>query len=311
MFTYAREWRYRFHEITENTLERETQPLWERHSVATTCRSHELAVPVFDAPLNLFALAGFLRDPAKTFLRERLGVNYDVQDLAAEDQEPFALDPLENWSLQDELIRTRLDAKQQKQDEAEAVKRQLTRVQRQGALSGGAFGTIQQTQLQEPLDALFEAYDEACQKWPNLLPALEIAFSHDVDGQTIEVQDSLGDVFENSAGERCRLQIVSSNLLEDKHYRLDKVLTAWVYHLVGHLSRQPLTTVLVSKNGVVTIKPLALEDAEKHFTQLLQNYVTGLRQPTPLAAKTGFDWLSKQSDVVHGSLAKRLGHDLS
>lgn len=282
LFTYAREWR--------------TAPS------ASPAVDHELAAPVFDAPLGLFALASFLRDPAKTFLRERLGVNYDLQDLAVEDQEPFALDPLENWALQDELIRTRLDAKQQEQDEAEAVKRQLTRFQRQGALPGGAFGTIQQTKLEEPLDALFEAYDEACRGWRERLPVLEIAFSHEVDGQILQVQDSLSDMFENLAGERCCLQIVSSNLLEKNGYRLDKVLGAWVYHLAGHLSGQPMTTLLISKNGNVTIKPLKPEEAEKHFTQLLKAYVAGLRQPTPLAAKTGFSWLSKQSDVVQGPL---------
>jgi exodeoxyribonuclease V gamma subunit len=283
LFTYAREWR---------TASSSPSPFVE----------HELAAPVFDAPLSLFALASFLRDPAKTFLRERLGVNFDVQDLATEDQEPFALNPLENWALQDELIRTRLDAKQLGLNETEAVQRQVTRFQRQGILSGGAFGPIQQQQLQEPLDKLFEAYVEACQKWPHRLPALEIAFSHDVDSQTLHVQDSLGDLFENLAGERCRLQIVSSNLLENNRYRLDKVLPAWVFHVAGHVSGQPLTTVLISKNGTVTIKPLEPEDAKQYLHALLQAYVTGFRTPTPLAVKTGFAWLSKQSDSVQGPL---------
>ncbi len=284
LFTYAREWR--------------TAPS------ASPSVDPELAAPVFDGPLSLFILASFLRDPAKTFLRERLGVNYDLQDWAAEDQEPFALNPLENWAMQDALIRTRLDAKQQGLDETEAMQRQLTRFQRQGALSGGAFGSIQQKQLKEPLDKLFDEYETACQQWPNRLPALAIAFNHDVDGQTLEVQDSIGDLFENPAGERCRLQIVSSNLLDNNRYRLDKVLPAWVFHVAGHVSGQPLTTVLISKNGTVTLKPLDPEGAKQYLLTLLQAYVTGLRVPTPLAVKTGFAWLSKQTNVVQGPLER-------
>jgi len=282
-FSYAREW--------------QSAQSKASHSETT------LAAPVFDAPLTLATLIGFLRDPAKTFLRERLGINYDLPNLAAEDQEPFALDPLQSWTLQDALIRVRLDARQQGLDQADAVQRQLARFQRQGVLPAGAFSQIEQMRLIEPLDTLFAQYETACLNWPQPIPAVAIAFSHTVDGQTLEVQDSVGDLFQNPAGERCRLQLISSNLLEDKHYRLDKLLSAWVYHLAGHLSGQALTTVLIGKNGQVQLQPLTPEEARDQLHKIVQAYVSGLRQPLPLAVKTGTVWLRKQQTAIEGPLS--------
>jgi exodeoxyribonuclease V gamma subunit len=55
-------------------------------------------------PRRIAELAAFLRDPVKAFFRQRLRVDFDIDDPASEDQEPFDLDGLELWHLWDELI---------------------------------------------------------------------------------------------------------------------------------------------------------------------------------------------------------------
>ena len=60
--------------------------------------------------LRIAELAAFLRDPVKAFFRQRLHVDFDIDDPASEDQEPFDLDGLQKWSLWNELITRQAEA---------------------------------------------------------------------------------------------------------------------------------------------------------------------------------------------------------
>lgn len=284
LFTYAREWR--------PAARAEIAPIAET----------ELPPSLFDAPVQLPQLLAFMKDPVKTFLRERLGVFYECDDLAAEDQEPFAIDALSQWLMQDELIRTRLDAKQRGESETAAVQRQLDRLRRQGVLPIGVHSQLWQTQLAGPLDQLFELYDEACRTWPEATEDEDIFFTHEIEGQGIELEGRLTHMFTNGQRQRCRIEINSSNLIDGQKYRRDKLIPAWVQHLAGHLHGQPLTTCLIGKNGRVILNPLEPALAKQHFIDLLHAYVAGLRYPLPITIKTGFGWLTQNGERFSGPL---------
>lgn len=283
LFTYAREWR----------------PL---ASAPKQDAGALLAPPLFDAPISLAQLIGFMKDPVKTFMRERLGVFYEIDDLTAEDQEPFAIAPLSQWAMQDELIRVRLDARQQAESEADAVQRQLQRLRRQGLLPIGAQGQIMQVKLLEPLQQLFELYDAACQAWPEPQEDEDISFTHTVDGQTIAIQGRLSQLFTNGQQQRGRIEINTSNLIDKKRYRLDKLIPAWVQHLAGHLHGKPLTSHVIGKNGQVILRPLDPAQARQHFIDLIEAYVVGLGKPLPVAIKAGLTWLAHQGGAFEGPL---------
>ncbi|MGR8929365.1 MAG: exodeoxyribonuclease V subunit gamma [Gammaproteobacteria bacterium] len=285
LFSYAREWRRN----STSTLPAQPSPT-------------KLAMPQFDAPVPLQQLIAFLKDPVKTFMRERLGVFYEVEDLAAEDQEPFAIDALDQWSMQDELIRVRLDAKRRGDSESAAVQRQLDRLRRQGLLPIGARCDLSQAALIEPLEQLFELYDEACKAWPEPIIDQDIRFTHTIEGQVIEIYGRLNQVFMNSQRQRCRIEIITSNLIKDKRYRHDKLIPAWVHHLAGHLNGQPMTTHLIGKNGRAVLHPLAPKLARQHFLDLTEAYAAGLCLPLPIAVKTSFDWLAKNGEAFTGTL---------
>ncbi|MGZ5000411.1 MAG: exodeoxyribonuclease V subunit gamma, partial [Methylomonas sp.] len=274
LFTYAPEWR----------------PAVETTSVKAI---HNVLSPqIFEAPVSLGQLIAFMKDPVKTFMRERLGVFYEIDDLTAEDQEPFAIDKLGQWGMQDELIRVRLDAKQRGEAEDLAVQRQLDRLQRQGLLPIGAAGDMTRLKLNEPLDQMFELYDAACQAWPNACEDEDIFFTHTAAGQTVEIQGRLSQLFSNGQ-QYCRIEIMSSNLFRERAYRYDKLIPAWVQHLAGHLNGRSITTLLIGKNGQVTLKPLQPEQAKQHFIAIIEAYVAGLRSPLPYAVQTGFAWLAR------------------
>ncbi|WP_211364222.1 exodeoxyribonuclease V subunit gamma [Propionivibrio limicola] len=285
LFTYAREW--------ERKASADTPPV-----AAET----PLAAPVFDAPITLGQLGGFLKDPVKTFYRERLRVAYEIDDLTSEDNEPFDLDGLERWALQDQLIQARLDALLASRDEADAVQRQLARIRRRGELPLGEMADLFEGVLLEPLDEMFALYEETQASWPTPLEDLSFDYSYEADGQPLTVQGRIGQFF--GAGENCcRIELNTSNFIEKNKYRREKLLSAWVLHLASHLADRPITTFIVSKNGLVAINPLDPEAAKKHFHALVESYVAGLRSPLPLAPKTGFAWLEKQGTPFEGALA--------
>lgn len=286
LFTYAREWRP---EPTSRTAA--APPLAEK-----------LALPVFDAPVPLGQLIGFMKDPVKTFFRERLGVYYEIDDLTSEDQEPFSIGPLAQWALQDELIQVRLDAKRQGNPETEAVQRQLARIRRQGILPTGSVTELMQAWLAEPLDAMFDLYEAACQTWPMPLEDEDIAFEHPVNGQILMIQGRLTQLFADAQQARCRIELNTSNLIEKNKYRRDRLIPAWIQHLAGHLDGRPLTSLLIGKNGQVVLRPLDPEWARRCFADLIEAYVAGLCSPLPFALKTALIWLEKGGEAFSGPL---------
>jgi exodeoxyribonuclease V gamma subunit len=285
-FTYAREW--------------QTPP--SSAAGLSDALPETLDLPPFEAVIPLHRLVTFLKDPVKTFFRDRLGVFYERDEMACEEQEPFALDPLSQWAIQDALIQVRLDAKQQDKSETEAVKRQLARIRRQGLLPTGSLAELLQVSLAAPLEPLFERYEAARALWPIPLEDEVIDFEHVIQGQSLKIHGHVSQLFSNSQEQRCRIEISSSNLIEKQKYRREKLLSAWVHHLAGHLNGQPITTYLIGKNGDAVLSPLEPEWAKQYFLDLIECYAAGLCAPLPFAAKTGFAWLEKQGERFEGPL---------
>jgi exodeoxyribonuclease V gamma subunit len=287
LFTYAREW------------ERST-PLPVTH--ATTQAFTPLSMPVLDQPISLSQLAEFLKHPVKTFYRERLRIALDIDDVTSQDQEPFALDALNQWVLQEALIQVRQDAWWRGEDEMQAVERQLARFQRRGELPLGAMAALTQQQLTAPLDEMLTQYREALHAWPGTLEDEVFDQTLDVQGQSIRVQGLITHRHGTHAQWQ-RIELNASSLLsKDQHYRLDKVLHAWVQHLAAHVNGHQVASQVVGKNGSVPIRPLDPAWARQQFHALVAAYLQGLCQPLPLAVNTGFAWLAKDGQRTQGPL---------
>lgn len=287
---------------------------WERNAACTPAAhlpSSPLPPAILEHPLSLGQLAAFLKNPVQTFCRERLGIYYEIDILEHEDHEPFVLDGLNQWLLQDELIQVRLDAIQHGHDETAAMTQQFARIQRRGELPLGEMTTLLTRSLSAPLDEMFTRYREINAAWPHPLEDQTFEYVyHTTEGATYTIQDSITQYYGNDHSQQlCRIELNSSDILTNKKPRYDKLLSVWLLHLAAHLNGQSLTTYIIGKDGQTVIPPLAFETAQQYFDAIIAAYLGNLRAPLPLAPKTGFAWLKKQGTPVTGSPFDTDQHD--
>ncbi|SFU77813.1 exodeoxyribonuclease V subunit gamma [Halomonas korlensis] len=274
LFTYAHEW----HEAHGES--------------APVAATGDLGEFTQENPLTLIQLGNFLRDPAKAFFTTRLKVFLDREDVTSLDQEPFALDGLGNWQLQDLLIQAQRRAIDDGEPREPAMLATLDRLEGQGVLAMGAFGSRMREQLIEPMDALFEAYEAALQDWPQAIDEpepvrLDLA-------PNLLIEDWLDELRRDADGNRCRLLLSTSSLIKKGKYHWHHLLRPWVTHLAGHLEGERMTTRLLSKAGHVTLPSLDPEQARAHLHTLTAAWQAGMGAPLPLAIGSAFVWLSKR-----------------
>jgi exodeoxyribonuclease V gamma subunit len=154
----------------------------------------------------------------------------------SDDQEPFDVDGLGRWQVQDELIRAQVTALEQAQDLAAARNDRLASIRRRGDLPGGAFGDALADELLAPLDDFLERYQRALARWPSLVDGEEeIRFQISAEGQELAIADWLGGIRSDGAGRRGRVVLETSDLVKNNQYRGEKVIRHWVGHLALHL----------------------------------------------------------------------------
>ncbi|MWJ27544.1 exodeoxyribonuclease V subunit gamma [Halomonas sp. ZH2S] len=284
LITYAHEWR----EVHSDPLVLSDLPNKLSQDAET---EGPLAAFEQDNPLTLSQLGNFLRDPTKAFFTTRLKIYLEQQDILSLDQEPFTLNGLENWQLQDTLIQAQRHAIDNGQPREQALHDTLERLQGQGVLAMGAFAERMRQQLADPMAALFEDYANALEEWPHAMEEPQpVYYSHP---GSPPLEDWLDAIRTDSHGNRCRLLLLSSSLIKKKTYHWHHLLRPWVSHLAGNLE-SPMTTQLLSKAGNVTLAPLEAEAARRHLESLITTWQSGMRMPLPLAPATAFAWLAKE-----------------
>ena len=125
LFTHAREWR-------------------AAHSAEPSAQLPAPPLPAFEpdprVPLGVASLAAFLRNPARAFLRERLGVVFDPAQDEEGDDESFGLAGLEEYSTVRDLLDGVLADLQSTPGDAPVdalLERRLQRLRRAGSLPLG------------------------------------------------------------------------------------------------------------------------------------------------------------------------------
>ena len=294
LFTYAREW----------------QPA-AGPAMAAKAAAAPLPAQPRDEPLALRTLSDCLKDPVKAFFTQRLFVHFETEDPATDDVEPFELDGLARWKLQDELIRDEADARARGEDGPARRTATIEAIGRRGELAPGAFGQRLADELVTPMDKLFENYVKAVERWPDLLEnEVELCFEHMVGNERVEVADWLPGVRRNAAAPGAAesdgqdshfgyVALEASSLVDDKNkYRGDKMIRHWVRHLALHVAVGRITTVVVSKKGVIELRPRDPAEARERLREIIDAWHDGMRRPLPLAARSAFSWLRACRDPV-------------
>ncbi|MDR2990646.1 MAG: exodeoxyribonuclease V subunit gamma, partial [Burkholderiaceae bacterium] len=279
LYSYAREWR----------AAHEAAPL------ASSAPVHE-APP--SAPLTLAQLAAFLQQPAAAYFRERLAVRFPREDEDAADDEPFALDGLDNWVL-DADLRTALqpwchaapDIDAARAGLATAIDAQLLRLRREGRLPLAAFGELAAQELRERAARRFGHYLDALAAWPDEAPRrMQLHWRDPASGWVVE--DAL-------PPRRCsddlaaRVALADGRLHDGKGYVGHRIAPHWPVHLGLQIAAGPTRTVLVSESGNVTLPALGAADAQAHLAGLLSAYVANARAPLPVTARAAFAFLAQ------------------
>ena len=296
LFSFAREW---------------------RAGLAAPAEAAPQAALLAPAPtqptLTLRLLGDFLKNPVRAFFHQRLDIRFDDADETLQDQEPFLLNGLENWQLQDELIQVQRAAVDAGHSREDAMNAQLERMAARGELPHGPFAQQEQQALAQPMERLFEDYRHAISVWPQALPDEPLEHPG-AQGQRLE--DWLTGLRAGADGQRVRLVLESSGLVKDRAWRFDRLLPHWVAHLAGHLDGVPLRTVILSKKGSATLPPLATQEVFGWWSAVLQAWERGMRGPLPFNVQVAAAWLrcmlpSKgEADPARALQAARKAHAL-
>lgn len=270
LLTYAREWRAAHGQDAENA--------------ADSLPPYELEP---DFRLKLSELGSFLKQPARYFFRRRLGVIFSAAEVIGEDEEPFSLDALDRYFLEDSLLDDSGTV-----EEPDEVRQVLTsraeRLAREGVLPIGLVGRQWQQQLVEGLVPVRRAWLELGRRFPQ--PAPKLAVSLDLDGVLLE--DWIDRL--RSDGERTAwlMQISSKVLDKSGTPRGEKLIDAWLRQLAASALGAGVTGYLVARDAVVTMAPIERAIALAQLGEIAALWRHNLNAPLPVACKTALAYLA-------------------
>ena len=234
-----------------------------------------------DYRLKLGELASFLRQPARYFFRRRLGVNFNPLEVVGEDEEPFSLDALDRYLLEDTLLDD--SGTPEPQDEVRQVlAARAGRLAREGVLPIGLIGRQWQQQLVDELVPVRTSWLALGARYPN--PAPKLVVSLDLGG--VRMDDWIDRLRSNDHDTVWLLQI-SSKVLDRKGMpRGDKLFHPWLRQLAAGASGAEISGYLVARDATLEMAPIPQAQAEATLERLAALWRENLDRPLPVACKT-------------------------
>ena len=234
-----------------------------------------------DYRLKLSELANFVKQPARYFFRRRLGVWFADAAALGQDEEPFSLDALERYFLEDSLLDDGGPPEEVSEVRVSLVAR-AGRLAREGVLPIGLIGRKWQDQLIEGLVPVRTAWLRLGARFQAQAPKLAISLRFD----GIELDDWIDKLRTGEDGTAWLMQI-SSKVLDKKGVtRGDKLIGPWLRQLAAAASGHPVTGYLVARDAIVTMAPLDPGTAHAELASLVALWRRNLDQPLPTACKT-------------------------
>ncbi|WP_374359665.1 exodeoxyribonuclease V subunit gamma [Pseudoduganella danionis] len=273
LLTYAREWRVAHGE----------QPAGD---AASALAPYELES---GHRLKLADLVNFMRQPVRYFFRQRLGVVFGDAAQVGEDEEPFALDGLERYQLEDQLL-----ADEGEDELPEQVAEQLTlraaRLAREGRLPIGLIGQQYQQQLVAGLLPVRSAWLQLRQQYPR--PAPKVAVTLALGG--LQLEDWVDQLRSDGHGTVWLGQISSKVMDKQGGLRAEKLIEIWLRQLALAASGSPVAAHLIARDAHVQMQPMLQPTALAVLEQLAALWRSNMDQPLPTACKTALALLKDE-----------------
>ncbi|MEX1198405.1 MAG: exodeoxyribonuclease V subunit gamma [Pseudohongiellaceae bacterium] len=238
--------------LPESGTWRESTPCWP---------GDPLPLPdELEGPVELAALHRFLRNPVRTFFRDRLKIRFD-EDEENEDVEPFDVGGLQSWQLRQRMIRGALQGRSLPRDVLVA----------EGVLPHGHVADVVLDRTQDRAAAVLDSVSEYTEKIPETRHvSVTLPGGSTLNGQVDACYPGLG-----------RLSVTPSG------FKGDQLLSLWLDHLAlcgsGELAGDE-TSLLVTGDGKSCRLPAVGQDeARAELAELAGLYREGLRRPLPVA----------------------------
>ena len=227
-------------------------------------RTPDVATP---DTVNLDALATFFQAPTKAFLRERLGLRLETDDVALAEEEPFRLDALSNWQLQSRI--------RELGTQGVAAAQQAALMVASGALPQGTLGGI----AREDAQAANEKLDEALAEHAAAMNAPPLDIDVRIEGW------ALTGTLENADAEASRMLFWRIGEVRARHKIAAWLrLLAWAASADGELPRH-WTCCLGLTKGVVTrqwLRAPSPPEARRELGKWLEAWRQGQSELLPL-----------------------------
>jgi len=265
LLTYAREWR------AAHGADETEQALAE--------------LPPYDMSdkpaLRLAALENFMRQPVRYFFRERLGVIFGETALVGEDEEPFSLNALERYLLENTMLDD--GAEPEELDEVRPrLAERAERLAREGVLPIGLIGQQWQHQLVDALVPVRSAWLSLRGQYRQAAPKLALS----VDFAGVALEDWIDQLRSDGSNTVWLAHISSKVTNKSGTARGDKMIAMWLRQLAVAAAGMPVTGYLVARDAIVTMAPLARDAALAQLAEVVRIWRDGMDRPLPVACKT-------------------------
>ena len=232
--------------------------------------------PLALTTLPLEQLQRFWAHPVRAFFQMRLQVNFRNEESDIPDTEPFTLEGLTRYQLNQQLLNSLID-----QQDASLMYR---RYRAAGELPYGPFGEIAWEAQHQEMSALASRVIE----YRRSGQSMEI----DLDCDGVNITGWLPQVQENGLL-RWRPSLLS----------VSQGMQLWLEHLVYCASGGAgESRLLLRKDGEWCFPPLAAEEAKAYLSQLVAGYREGMCQPLLFLPESGGAWIKACYDAENDAI---------
>jgi len=260
--------------------------------------------------LKLGELAAFLRQPARYFFRRRLGVVFADAAVVGEDEEPFSLDALERYVVEDHLLDDSgpLEAPHEVRATLSA---RAERLAREGVLPIGLLGRQWQQELVDGLVPVRSAWLALGARFPHPAPKRAVSLGlDDGHGQHLVLDDWI-DRLRTDGEETAWLMQVSSKVLDrEGRPRGDKLIGPWLRQLAASAAGAPVAGHLVARDAVLTMAPLNPVEAAATLHDLAALWRANLDRPLGVACKTALALLQEGANEADARAVYDGGYEI-
>ncbi len=237
------------------------EPPWGRQSVPADSGSGKR--------IRLESLQGFIANPCRAFLRQRLGVYLDIVDDELSDTEVLELDGLDRFQLGQDAIGSQLQGVSGEEWERHC--------RASGVAPLGGPGESALSVIWSRSAAVSQLVEPLVKQPPELLSlALDIG--------EYRIEGELGPFY----GDR----LVS---WRPGVFRGRQILQQWLRHAVANAGGAAVSSYLVDSEGVRWFAPIDAGEGRQWLQNLLHRYQQGMQRPLPLLPETASAWLASMA----------------